>query len=102
MNTTRAVPCDQEPPPASTRIGQIEIAVREAARQWGHEIGPGRPGQAFVPLGAGRLRAAIVAGSLLATVGLGWIAGSALHGFFPPGPPSPPFERARAFKPDFK
>jgi hypothetical protein len=102
MNTTRVVPWDQEPPPESTRIGQIEIAVREAAPQWGHEIRP-----CLAPLGAGPLRAAIIGGSLLAALGLGWIAGSILHGFFPPDLTSPPFEQnfnasARAFKSDFK
>lgn len=102
MNTTRVVPWGQEPPPKSTGIGQIERAVCEAAPQWGHEIGPSRPRQAFAPPGAGPLRAAIIAGSLLAALGLGWIAGSTLHGFFAPDLTSPPFEQARAFKPDFK
>jgi hypothetical protein len=100
MNSTRAVPWEREPPPGSTRIGQIETAVREAASQWGHEIGPGRPRQAFAPSGVEAVRAAILAGSLLAALGLGWIAGSTLHGFFSPGPTPPPFEQARASKSD--
>src|ERR1700758_4452134 len=100
MNSTRAVPWEREPPPGSTRIGQIETAVREAASQWGHEIGPARPRQAFAPLGAEAVRAAILAGALLAALGLGWIAGSSLHGFFSPDPTPPPFGQARASKSD--
>ena len=101
MNSTRVLPWDREAPPGSTRIGQIETAVREAASQWGHEIGPPLPRPVFAPSGADAVRAAIIAGALSAALGLGWIAGSTLHDFFSPGPTSPSFGQPRASNSDF-
>jgi hypothetical protein len=87
MDTTQAFPWGQEPPPAFPRIDQIEGAVREAAPQWGHEIRPPHLDRVLAP--PSRLPAAIMAGGLLATLGLACIAGSSLHGFYSAAPPSP-------------
>ena len=91
MDTTQASPWEQEPPPAFPRIDLIESAVREAAPQWGHELGPPDQERVSATLAPpNRLPAAIMAGGLLATLGLACIAGSSLHGFYSAAPPSPP------------
>ena len=77
--------------PRSPRIDRIGLAESEEASERYLEPRCAHCDEVLAPAGAARFRAALTIGALTAALGLGWIGGSSMHGFFAGDPPSPPF-----------